>query len=104
MCPGAALPNRQAVKDGKSGLSPLTSWNIADAWWGHSKISVKVVRLMTAAEAVLRAADEWGAAQEALVAAIQAFRATADEEEAADLAGAKLVLAVARWRSKHDSD
>lgn len=55
-------------------------------------------------EAVLRAADEWGAAQEALVAAIQAFRATADEEEAADLAGAKLVLAVARWRSKQDSD
>ncbi|HEX3984604.1 MAG TPA: hypothetical protein VHX12_12995 [Acidisoma sp.] len=59
---------------------------------------------MTVAEAVLRAADEWGAAQEALVAAIQACRATADEEEAADLAGTKLVVAVARWRSKQDSD
>jgi len=53
----------------------------------------------TEVDAVLRAAREWAAAQEALVEAKQTSRATADEEEAVDIAGAKLVVAVNRWRS-----
>jgi hypothetical protein len=52
------------------------------------------------AEAVLKAADEWVAAQEALVAARQICHETAVEEEAADVAGSRLVVAVIRWRSK----
>ena len=50
-------------------------------------------------EAVLKAADEWLSAQEALVAAKQVSKETEAEEEAVDIAGSRLVLAVTRWRS-----
>ncbi len=52
-----------------------------------------------AVDAVLKAADEWVAAQEALIAAKPVAEETEAEEEAVDVAGAKLVLAVTRWRS-----
>jgi hypothetical protein len=51
-------------------------------------------------EAVLRAADEWVSAQEALVAAKQVSNETEAEQEAADIAGSRLVIAVTRWRSE----
>jgi hypothetical protein len=54
-------------------------------------------------EAVLKTADEWVAAQEALVAARQVSNETAVEEEAADIAGCRLVAAVTRWRSKREA-
>jgi hypothetical protein len=50
-------------------------------------------------EAVLNAAQEWVSAQEALVAARQTSRETEAEQEAVDIAGARLVVAVNRWRS-----
>jgi hypothetical protein len=52
-------------------------------------------------EAVLKAADEWVSAQEALVAARQGSKeADADAEQGAvDIAGSQLVVAVTRWRS-----
>ena len=52
-----------------------------------------------AVEAVLRAAESWVGAQEALVAAKQVSKETEAEEEVVDIAGAQLVLAVRRWRS-----
>jgi hypothetical protein len=51
------------------------------------------------ANAVLEAANLWVAAQEALVAAKQVCKETEAEQEAADIAGTRLVLAVTRWRS-----
>lgn len=51
-------------------------------------------------EAVLKAADEWVLAQEALVAATQVSAETEAEREAVDIAGSRLVVAVARWRSR----
>jgi hypothetical protein len=54
-------------------------------------------------EAVLSAADEWVSAQEALVAAKQVSNETEAEEEAIDIAGSRLVVAVTRWRLKHPS-
>jgi hypothetical protein len=50
-------------------------------------------------EAVLQTADEWLLAQEALVAAKQVSDETEAEQEAVDIAGSRLVLAVTRWRS-----
>jgi hypothetical protein len=50
-------------------------------------------------EAVLKAAEEWVLAQEILVAAQQNSSETEAEQEAADIAGARLVVAVTRWRS-----
>jgi hypothetical protein len=50
-------------------------------------------------EAVLKAADEWLSAQEALVAAKRVSKETEAEQEAADIAGSLLVIAVTRWRS-----
>jgi hypothetical protein len=55
-----------------------------------------------AADAVLKAADRWVTAQEALVAAKQAANENEAEEEAADIAGARLVAAVTRWRSTRE--
>ena len=52
------------------------------------------------AEAVLKAADEWVLAQEALVAAMHASQGTEAEREAVDIAGSQLVVAVTRWRSR----
>jgi hypothetical protein len=52
------------------------------------------------ADAVLKAADEWVSAQEALVAAQQRSEETEAEREAVDIAGSRLVVAVARWRSR----
>lgn len=52
-------------------------------------------------EAVIRAAESWVGAQEALVAVKQVSIQTEAEEEAADLACTRLVLAVRRWRSEH---
>jgi len=49
------------------------------------------------AAAVLAAADDWVTALEALVAANQASKETEAEQEAVDIAGTKLVLAVKRW-------
>jgi hypothetical protein len=54
----------------------------------------------SAVEAVLKAAESWVTAQEALVAAKQVSKETEDEEEAVDNAGTQLVLAVRRWRSE----
>ena len=51
-------------------------------------------------EAVLKAADEWLSAQEALVAAKRVSKETEAEQEAADIAGSLLVIAVTRWRSE----
>ena len=51
-------------------------------------------------EAVLKAADEWVAAQETLVAVQRIGNQSVAEEEAADIAGFRLVLAVTRWRGK----
>jgi hypothetical protein len=51
-------------------------------------------------EAVLKAADEWVETQEALVAAQQNSQETETEQEAADIAGSRLVVAVTRWRSE----
>lgn len=50
-------------------------------------------------EAVLKAADDWVLAQEALVAAKQLSKETEAEQEAVDIAGSLLVVAVMRWRS-----
>jgi hypothetical protein len=49
-------------------------------------------------QAVLKAADEWLSAQEALVAAKQFSEGTEAEQEAVDLAGCRLAAAVAQWR------
>jgi hypothetical protein len=51
-------------------------------------------------EAVLKAADEWVSAQEALVAAQKVSEETETEREAVDIAGSRLVVAVIRWRSR----
>jgi hypothetical protein len=48
--------------------------------------------------AVLKAADEWVEAQEALVAARQGCRTSETEREVLDIAGSRLVVAVMRWR------
>ena len=55
-------------------------------------------------EAVLRAADDWVNAMEALVAARNTGEGTGVEarQDAADLAGVRLVLAVKSWRSGGD--
>jgi hypothetical protein len=50
-------------------------------------------------EAVLKAADEWVSAQEALVAARQVSNEADAEQGAVDIAGSQLVVAVTRWRS-----
>jgi hypothetical protein len=50
-------------------------------------------------DAVLKAADEWVLAQEALLAAKQISEKTDAEQEAVDIAGSLLVVAVTRWRS-----
>jgi hypothetical protein len=49
-------------------------------------------------EAVLKAADDWVLAQEALVAVQQRSEDTEGEQEAVDIAGSRLVVAVTRWR------
>ena len=49
-------------------------------------------------DAVIKAADEWVSAHEALVAAQRASDETDAEQEAVDIAGARLVVAVTRWR------
>ena len=54
------------------------------------------------AGAVLRAADEWVSALEALVAARQGHRESAAEEEVLDIAGSRQVVAVMRWRSRRN--
>ena len=54
---------------------------------------------LTLVEAVLKAADEWVSAQEALVAARQVSKEAAAEQVAVDIAGSRLVVAVTRWRS-----
>jgi hypothetical protein len=54
-------------------------------------------------EAVLEAANEWVAAQEALVAAQQISEETEAEQEVVDIAGSRLVLAVTRWRSSRSN-
>ena len=51
-----------------------------------------------AVKAVLRAADEWVCAQEALVAAKQVSEETEREQEAVEIAQVRLVVAVTRWR------
>jgi hypothetical protein len=48
---------------------------------------------------MLEAADQWVSAQEALVAARQISEETEAEQQAADAAGSRLVVAVTRWRS-----
>lgn len=50
------------------------------------------------AAAVLKAADEWVIAQEALLDATRMSLKTDAQEEAIDLAGSRLITAVLRWR------
>jgi hypothetical protein len=50
-------------------------------------------------DAVLKAAGNWVAALEALVTARQASGETEAEQEAVDIAGLLLVMAVKDWRS-----
>jgi hypothetical protein len=50
--------------------------------------------------AVLNAADEWVSALETLVDARRAGKSFEAEEEALDIAGTRLVIAVTQWRSK----
>jgi hypothetical protein len=50
------------------------------------------------AQMVLNAADEWVSAQKALVAAQQNSQDIGAEQEAAEDAGARLAVAVIRWR------
>jgi hypothetical protein len=69
-------------------------------WYLESIEIMKVIR--STAEAVLRAAESWVAAQEALVAVQQISKKTEGQREAADVAGTQLALAVARWRSVRD--
>lgn len=57
---------------------------------------------IVAAEAVLKAADEWVTAQEALVAAKRVSNETETEEETADITGVRLVAAVTQWRSRRE--
>lgn len=54
-------------------------------------------------DAVLKAADEWVSAQEALLAAQQAGKESETEREAVDSAGSRLVMAVTRWRASRRS-
>jgi hypothetical protein len=56
------------------------------------------------ADAVLKAADAWVTAQEALVAVKQVAEETDAEQEAVDIAGSQLVLAVTRWRANRDAN
>jgi hypothetical protein len=58
---------------------------------------------IAAVDAVLRAADEWVSALEALVAARQSCRESEAEQEVLDIAGSQLVVAVTRWRSTRDA-
>lgn len=51
---------------------------------------------------VLKAADEWVSALEALVAARQGCGESEAEREVLDIAGSQLVVAVTRWRSSRD--
>jgi hypothetical protein len=51
-------------------------------------------------DALLKAADEWMTAQEALVGAQQHCEEIEAQQEGVDIAGAKLVAAVKRWRSR----
>jgi hypothetical protein len=53
---------------------------------------------------VLRAADEWVSALEALVATRQGCGDGEAEQEVLDIAGSQLVVAVTRWRSTRDLD
>ena len=50
-------------------------------------------------DAVVKAAEKWVEALEAVVAAKQGSRETDAEQEALDIAGSQLVMAVARWRT-----
>jgi hypothetical protein len=50
------------------------------------------------AVAVLKAADEWFSAQEALIAAKQISEEAEAEQEAVDVAGCRLATAVIQWR------
>ena len=56
------------------------------------------------ADAVLKAADEWLSAQEALIAAKQISEEAEAEQEAVDVAGCRLATAVAQWRSRRVTD
>jgi hypothetical protein len=56
------------------------------------------------ADAVLKAADEWFSAQEALVAAKQISGEGEAEQEAVDVAGCRLATAVAQWRLRRVTD
>jgi hypothetical protein len=55
--------------------------------------------VVEAADAVLKAADEWVYAQEALIAAKQVTGKSEAAQEAVDIAGSRLVVAVTRWRA-----
>jgi hypothetical protein len=50
------------------------------------------------AGAVLKAAEDWFAAQEALLVAKQFGEQSEAEEEALDIAGSRLAVAVKQWR------
>jgi hypothetical protein len=54
-------------------------------------------------DAVLKAADEWVSALQALVAARESSNRSDAEQEALDIAGSRLVMAVMQWRLLRDS-
>jgi hypothetical protein len=67
---------------------------------GVALASERANKVIIDADAVLRAADEWVAAHEALLSAHQSFRETEEEEERVDIAGARLAVTVKRWRAQ----
>ena len=64
--------------------------------------SVRVKPTGVGVEAVLEAADEWVSAQESLLGAAASPEGREARQEAADIAGARLVVAVKRWRARRD--
>jgi hypothetical protein len=76
-------------------LAPLLLSNEPGKVCGEARIKPVIAEV----EAVRKAADVWVSAQEALLAALQNSEETDVEQEAADIAGARLVVAVTRWRS-----
>lgn len=53
-------------------------------------------------EAVLKAADNWLMTLEALIASREIAEGTEVRQDAADIAGVALVVAVTNWRSNRD--
>jgi hypothetical protein len=69
---------------------------------GQISPSARIKPIIVGMDAVLEAADEWVSAQEALLGATASSEERETRQEAADIAGARLVVAVKRWRAGLD--